>query len=63
MPSTILERLRNAHHKPAKLFAAGYSVCQVAVETRRTEKNITDLQSDPAFAGLVQFYKGKGDED
>lgn len=63
MQNTILERLRSEHHKAAKLIAAGCSIFEVATSTRRSEKNIADLQCDPAFVGLVQFYREKDDEN
>lgn len=60
---TTLDRLRSEHHKAAKMLAAGFSVWEVSIQTNRTEKSIDDLISDPAFSGLVQFYRKQNDED
>jgi hypothetical protein len=60
---TTLERLRSEHHKAARLFADGCSVFEVSAKTGRTEKNIAELELDPTFVGLVQFYRRQRNED
>lgn len=57
--SKVLDRLRNSHHKPAQLFASGYSVSEIAVLINRDESSIADLELDPTFRGLVQHYRDK----
>lgn len=59
--TTTLDRLRSVHHKAARMFAAGFSVCEIARETGRDEKNIANLEADPTFVGLVCFYRNQSD--
>jgi hypothetical protein len=59
MSNTVLERLRSAHHKPARLFASGLSVSEIAKCLNLSEASVADLENDPAFIGLVQHYKDK----
>ena len=59
----IIERLRAAHHEPAKMIAAGMPLDDVAAHCGRSLDNLRDMLADAAFRGLVAHYKGNPDDD
>lgn len=54
-----LQRLKTIHHIAARLLATGQSCSEVALVVNRTPQRIRDLQSDPAFAELVEYYSNQ----
>lgn len=59
----LIERLRAAHHAPAKLIAAGMPLDCVAARCGRSLDNLRDMLADAAFRGLVAHYKKGTDHD
>jgi hypothetical protein len=53
----IVQKLRAIHHRQAALLADGKSVKEVAAIVGCTTARLTQLQNDPSFAELVEFYK------
>lgn len=53
----ILQRLRATHHRQAQLLAEGKSVTEVAAIVGCTPQRLTQLQVDPTFTNLIQFYQ------
>lgn len=51
-----LQKIRAAHHRPAKLIAEGYTLIEVAAVCGTTPQRLSQLQNDPAFANLVAYY-------
>lgn len=54
-----LQKLKTIHHIAARLLATGKSCSEVAMVVNRTPQRIRDLQSDPAFAELVEYYSNQ----
>lgn len=59
----VIERLRTAHHEPAKLIAAGVPLGVVAARCGRSLDNLRHMLCDAAFRGLVAHYKKGSDND
>ena len=59
----VIERLRAAHHEPAKMIAAGMPLDCVAAHCGRSLDNLRHMLSDAAFRGLVAHYKKGTDND
>lgn len=59
----LIERLRAAHHEPAKLIAAGVPLGAVAARCGRSLDNLRDMLADAAFCGLVAHYQRSLDND
>lgn len=57
----VIERLRAAHHEPARLIAAGMPLHCVAVRCDRSIEDLRRMLADAAFRGLVAHYKGNSD--
>lgn len=57
--TAAIKRLRDSHHQIAAMLAAGVTATEVAATTGYSEIRISLLQSDPAFKGLLEFYRGR----
>lgn len=57
-----LQRLRESHHRAARLLARGLSVRDVAFEVGRTPQRISDLLHDPTFQELVSSYQAANEQ-
>lgn len=57
-----IKRLRDSHHQIAALLASGMAAREVAAATGYSENRIALLKGDPAFKGLLEFYRGKNRE-
>lgn len=55
----ILQRLRDPHHRVARLIASGLKLTEVAELTGRSYAGLHLLNRDPAFNELVATYRGK----
>jgi hypothetical protein len=53
----LLQRLRAVHHRQAQLLASGKKVHEVAAIVGCTPQRIVQLQIDPSFAELVDYYR------
>jgi hypothetical protein len=53
----LLKKLRAVHHQQAQLLASGKSVKDVAAIIGCTTQRIIQLQTDPSFNDLVQYYR------
>lgn len=58
----VLAKLRASHHEAAKAIAEGLSHTEVSLRTGYHPSRISMLMNDPAFADLVETYKGIGRE-
>ena len=58
----IIQRLREVHHRAARLVAAGMDHTKVGIETGRSAQRIGDLCRDPAFKELVEYYRTQIEE-
>lgn len=56
-----VQRLRAAHHKIARLLAAGTKQTEIATLCAVTPATVQNLSKDPAFQSLVQFYAERED--
>ena len=57
-----LERLRSTHHLLAQRLASGLKQEEVSAITGYSASRISILQRDPAFQGLLAFYKERQQE-
>ena len=56
-PGGALIKLRDTHHKAAKLFADGMSIAYISLKTGYRTGTLYTLKADPAFKQLIKFYK------
>lgn len=54
---TQLRRIRDSHHKLAKLIADGLAPAEVSMITGYSPNRIYVLSNDPTFRELVSFYR------
>lgn len=59
---TLMTRLRDPHHRVARLIAAGLRTDEIAERSGYSHQRITTLQRDPAFQELVARYRKTVDE-
>lgn len=57
-----LKTIRAKHHTIARCLAQGMKVSEVAIVAQCTSARVSQLQKDPTFKELVDFYIGKVDE-
>lgn len=57
----VVTRLREPHHRVARLFAAGLRTHEVAERSGYSSARVTTLKNDPAFQELVAKYRDKVD--
>jgi hypothetical protein len=57
-----IQRLREVHHRVARLLASGMTIAEVAIRTGRSEGRVSDLQQDPAFKELIHYYTSQIEE-
>lgn len=65
MPKTTtntISKLRARHHTVARLKAAGLEAAEIAEQTGYSRQRLYMLERDPAFAEIVQFYRGREQE-
>lgn len=55
----ILKRLRDPHHRVARLFAAGLRIGEIVERTGYSYQRISTLQRDPAFQELIALNREK----
>jgi hypothetical protein len=53
----VLQKLRATHHRQAQLLASGKKVHEVAAIVGCTPQRLTQLQNDPTFRELIEYYK------
>ena len=54
---THVKRLRDSHHKAARLIAQGLPMWEVSAHTGLTPSRISVLKSDPSFTELLALYQ------
>jgi len=54
---TQLRRIRDSHHKLAKLLADGLSPAEVSMMTGYSPNRVYVLSNDPTFRELISFYR------
>lgn len=54
-----LERMRDTHHMLARLLASGKKAVEVSAITGFSQSRISILLGSPAFSELVEFYRGR----
>lgn len=59
---TPLQRIKHIHHTVARLVAEGRSNVEINAITGMGKEWIGTLKGDPAFAELVEYYKGMKDQ-
>jgi len=57
-----LKRLRDTHHRIARLLAAGYKQVQVSEMTGFSQSRISILMADPTFQSLLDSYRREEQE-
>lgn len=57
-----LKRIRDAHHSIARLVSEGRPAAEISAITGYSQSRLSILKSDPAFAELVEFYRGAQNE-
>lgn len=57
-----IKKLRERHHHLARALASGMTNAEAALATGYSETRISILLDDPTFVGLVEFYRGRKDE-
>lgn len=60
---TALRRLRESHHKVAKLLADGLEPAEVALISGYSLSRVYVLGNDPSFRELVSFYRDNKDKE
>ncbi len=55
-PAQRLLQIRHAHHNLARLVAQGLEGAEVSLITGYSQAYISNIQNDPAFAELLQYY-------
>jgi hypothetical protein len=60
-PAQITAKLRDTHHRVARLFAAGLRLDEVVELSGYSNQRVYQLSTDPAFQELVAQYRGKVD--
>lgn len=60
---TALRRLRQSHHKVARLLADGLEPAEVALVSGYSLSRVYVLSTDPSFKELVSFYKENKDKE
>lgn len=58
-----LKRLRDSHHRLARVLAAGKSHIEAAAWTGYSQTRIYQLCQDPTFKDLIEVYRKQGLED
>ena len=59
----VIQRLRNSHHRIARMLAEGdKTIIAVSEASGYSPSRISALQSDPSFKELVEYYRGKIEE-
>ena len=58
----VIQRLREIHHRAARLVASGKAMTEVAIDVGRSPQRIMDLCRDPAFKELIEYYKTQIEE-
>lgn len=53
----VVQRLRDSHHRVARLFASGMKATQVAHESGYSINRVVSLSNDPAFQELIAQYR------
>lgn len=54
---SLVQRLRDSHHRVAQLLAEGHRPFDVSAITGYSASHLSQLQADPAFCELVQHYR------
>lgn len=54
-----LQRITNRHHAVARLCAVGMPNSQIGIITGLTGQRVADLQKDPTFIELMEFYRAE----
>lgn len=57
--ATTVKRIRDSHHKVARLLADGLQNIEVAAITGYTPQRIYLLKQDPTFQELMEYYRGE----
>jgi hypothetical protein len=57
---TVVQRLRDSHHRAAKAFAAGMTPGQVGQQTGYSQSRLSVLLQDKSFQDLVEVYRKSG---
>lgn len=58
-----IKKLRDRHHKAARLFALGEPEATIALATGYSPSRLSALKSNEAFQELVALYAGQEDEE
>lgn len=58
----IVQRLRDPHHRVARLFASGLRMDEIVARSGYSHSRVNTLKNDPAFKELVDKYRGKVNE-
>lgn len=58
-PIPRIKRLRDSHHALARLIAENRPGAEISALTGYAQSSISILKSDPAFAELVEYYRGE----
>lgn len=57
-----LKKLRDSHHRVARLLAAGKSIGEVCAYTGYSRGRIDQLKVDPTFKDLIEVYRKEGSD-
>src|SRR5579871_5006068 len=57
-----LVTLRDSHHRLARFCASGIRDAEICARTGYSQNRLSQLRTDPAFAQLVEEYRGKVEE-
>lgn len=60
---TVVQRLRDSHHRAAKAFAAGMTPAQVAHQTGYSLNRLSVLLNDKSFCDLIEVYRKAGHDE
>src|SRR5712664_4630968 len=61
-PQNRPKAMREAHHRLARMVAAGFRIEEILRLTGYSYNRLLQLRKDPAFEELVTQYRGKVDE-
>lgn len=55
----VVQRLRDPHHRLARMFAAGLRLAEIVSRSGYSYAHVASLQRDPAFQELIAKYREK----
>lgn len=61
--TTVVQKLRDSHHRAAKAFAAGMTRAQVSNQTGYSHNRLSVLLNDKSFQDLIEVYRKTGHDE